>query len=406
MRVMIAAIGSMGDVLPYTGLAARIKAAGHDVSIAAYGTFAETIRECGAEFREIPGDPTVAGGWTQAKDTKRAFRSALGETVALGESILAAAKQGTDAMLVSVGSFAGVHVAESLDIPSMGVFVEPLFPTADHLPSFLGVGGSLGPVGNRAVNGLFMSVAGLLTRPGIKELRSRLGLTPLSGRRLNEQMSRWPVLHGYSAAVLPKPDDYPPVWEVAGYFWPHDRAGWEPAAELADFIGAGPPPVYVSFGSRAMTDEEGVRIAATVEEALSRAEVRGVLQAGWAGLVSRSERVLTIGQTDYRWLFPRMAAVVHHCGAGTTAAGLRAGVPTVPVPILASQPFWASRIALLGAGTKPIPYRKLTASALGDAIAAAVGDASYQTAAAEVSRRIAEEDGAGQVIEAIDRITR
>lgn len=406
MRVLIVAIGSMGDVVPYTGLAARLREAGHEVSIAAYQQFAETIRDCGAEFREIPGDPTVLGEWTQAKNTSGAFRGVLGKTVELGESILGAAKQGTDVMLLSVAAINGVHVAESLDIPSMGVFVEPLFPTSAHLPSFVGVGGSLGPMGNRVANGLFMGAAGLLTRGGIRELRSRLGLPALTRRKLAEKIDAWPVQHGYSPSVLPKPTDYQAPWEIAGYFWPAVRPTWEPSAELVDFLAAGPPPVYVSFGSRQMSDEEASKTAVLVEDALRQAGVRGVLQAGWAGLVGRSDSTLTIGQTSYEWLFPQMAAVVHHCGAGTTGSGLRAGVPTVPVPILASQPFWAGRVAALGAGPKPLPYKKLTADRLAGAISAALTDPSYRTAATDISRRIAAEDGAGNVIAALDRLAR
>jgi UDP:flavonoid glycosyltransferase YjiC (YdhE family) len=163
--------------------------------------------------------------------------------------------------------------------------------------------------------------------------------------------------------------------------------------------------VYVSFGSRQMSEQEKKATATIVEEALRRVGVRGVIQAGWAGLVARSEHTMTVGHTSYEWLFPRMAAVVHHCGAGTTGSGLRAGVPTVPVPILASQPFWANRIAAVGAGPKPVPYKKLSVDRLAGAISDALSKPGYRAAAHEISRRIATEDGAGAVIRAIDRLT-
>jgi UDP:flavonoid glycosyltransferase YjiC (YdhE family) len=131
--------------------------------------------------------------------------------------------------------------------------------------------------------------------------------------------------------------------------------------------------------------------------------MRGVIQAGWSGLVSRSERTVTIGETSYDWLFPRTAAVVHHCGSGTTACGLRAGVPTVGIPIIGSQPLWAGRVAALGAGPAPVPYKKLTVDRLTEAISAAVSRPEYRAAAQEVSRRMAAEDAAGRVLAAVDR---
>ncbi|MFG2050661.1 glycosyltransferase [Micromonospora sp. NPDC048935] len=402
MRVLIVALGTMGDVAPYTGLVPRLREAGHEVAIAAYPRFADLVRAAGAEFREMPGDPAVVGEWTQAENSSQAMRGITAKTLELGESILTAAKEGADVLLLSMPAQQGVHVAESLGIPSMGVFLQPVFPTADHPPSFIGTGGSLGSWGNRASGNLLLGVMGRLVSGATRELRSRLGLRPLGRRELGAQMDAWPVLHGYSPSVLPRPADWRPALEVAGYFWPAVPAGWAPPAELADFLAAGPPPVYVGFGSRKISD--AARIAETVDEALRRVDARGVIHAGWGDLTSRSDRTITIGETPHEWLFPRMAAVVHHCGAGTTAAGLRAGVPTVGVPILGDQPFWAGRVVALGAGPAPVPYRKLSVDRLTKALSAALGDPSYRTAAAGLRDRIATEDGAGNVLAALDRL--
>ncbi|GII66524.1 glycosyl transferase [Sphaerisporangium krabiense] len=404
MRVLIVALGTMGDVAPYTGLAAPLRAAGHEVAIAAFPRFAELVRACGAEFREIAGDPAAAGGWTQAENSSRALRSVTAQTLELGESVLAVAKDGIDVLLLSMPAQAGMYVAESLGIPSMGLFLQPLFPTAAHPPSFLGTGGSLGSWGNRAAGHLVLGLMGRLAVRGIRELRARLGLPPATRRELGAQMDAWTVLHAYSPSVLPRPVDWRAGLEVSGYLWPAVPPDWRPPADLAGFLDAGPPPVYVGFGSRNIAD--GARIVEVVEEALRLAGARGVLHAGWAGLASRSDRLLTIGQTPHEWLFPRMAAVVHHCGAGTTAAGLRAGVPTVGVPILGDQPFWAGRVAALGAGPRPVPYGKLSAARLAEAISGAVSDPSYRTAATALSRRVAVENGAGAVVAALDRVAR
>ncbi|SDM36981.1 glycosyltransferase [Allokutzneria albata] len=399
MRVLIVAVGTMGDVAPYTGLVPRLVEAGHEVAIAAYPRFAELIRSCGAEFRDIPGDPAARGEWTQAENSSQAARGAASKGLELGEAILAAAKQGTDVLLLSMAAQPGVHVAESLGIPSIGVFLQPLFPTTEHPPSFLGVGGSLGGWGNRAAARAVMGVMGRLMSRTTMELRSRLGLPTRTRAQLAEQHAAWPVLHGYSPSVLPRPADWRPGLEVCGYFWPAPRPEWTPPQELLDFLADGPPPVFVGFGSRKIADAP--RIAGLVDEALRLAGVRGVIQAGWADLTTSSSNTITIGEAPHEWLFPQVSAVVHHSGAGTTAAGLRAGVPTVGVPILGDQPFWAGRVAGLGAGPTPVPYKKLTARRLADAIASAPA---FADRARELGRRIATEDGAGAVVAAVNRL--
>jgi UDP:flavonoid glycosyltransferase YjiC (YdhE family) len=403
MRVLIVAVGTMGDVAPYTGLVPALREAGHEVAIAAYPRFAGLVESTGAEFREIAGDPAVQGEWTQAENSTQAAKGVAAKQLELGESILAVAKQGADVLLLCMAAQSGVHVAESLGIASIGLFLQPVFPTSEHPPSFLGTSGSLGSWGNRAAAKLVVGMMGKLLAKSTAQLRSRLGLPALSRKQLVGQLSSWPVLHGYSPSVLPRPKDWRPGAEVSGYFFPAVPEGWRPPAELTEFLAAGPKPVYIGFGSRKIADAP--RIAALVDEALRIAGARGVIQAGWVGLVSGSHDTITIGETPHSWLFPRMAAVVHHSGAGTTAAGLRAGVPTVGVPILGDQPFWAGRVAALGAGPAPVPYKKLTAQCLADAIGAALTTPSYRDAASALSGRIASEDGPGNVVAAISKLT-
>ncbi|MFD0652644.1 glycosyltransferase [Streptomyces malaysiensis] len=146
--------------------------------------------------------------------------------------------------------------------------------------------------------------------------------------------------------MVPRPADWPSQVEVVGYWWPARPRDWQPPAELTDFLQAGPPPVFIGFGS--MAPGQGERLGELVTAAVARAGVRAVVQAGWAGLTASGDDILTVGDLPHDWLFPRTAAVVHHAGAGTTAAGLRAGVPAVAVPAMADQPFWAARLHRLG----------------------------------------------------------
>jgi UDP:flavonoid glycosyltransferase YjiC (YdhE family) len=166
-----------------------------------------------------------------------------------------------------------------------------------------------------------------------------------------------------------------------------------------DFLQSGPPPVYIGFGSMAGRDPE--RRAEIALEALKRSGQRGVLLTGWGGLQPRDlpDDVYAVDSVPHDWLFPQMAAVVHHGGAGTTAAGLRAGTPTVIVPFFGDQPFWGRRVAELGVGPAPIPQKQLSVERLAAAIRTAAGDPAMRARAQELGRRIRQEDGVARAVE-------
>jgi UDP:flavonoid glycosyltransferase YjiC (YdhE family) len=133
--------------------------------------------------------------------------------------------------------------------------------------------------------------------------------------------------------------------------------------------------------------------------------VRALVQSGWANLdATDGDDILTIGAAPHSWLLPRTAAVVHHGGAGTTAAGLRAGIPAVTTPIYADQPLWGGRLAALGVGPAPVPFTRLNAERLGEAIREVVSRPSYRDRAAALGRVLATEDGAAPVVAAVDRL--
>jgi len=211
------------------------------------------------------------------------------------------------------------------------------------------------------------------------------------------------VLHGFSAHVLPRPADWRPGLEVVGYWPSPEPPGWVPPPELVDFLDAGPAPVFVGFGS--MGSGQDGWLSETVAGALRRSGGRAVVQAGWAGLEGVGPDVLTIGDVPHSWLFPRVAAVVHHGGAGTAGAAFTAGTPAVAVPVYADQPLWGERIRALGVGPAPLPFRALTADALAERIRD-LQTGRYRDAAADLGRRVRTEDGAGRVVEALGALGR
>ncbi|MFF3332373.1 glycosyltransferase [Streptomyces sp. NPDC002888] len=404
MRILIAAAGSRGDVAPYTGLGAELRRAGHDVALAATDAFEPLVRGAGLEFRSLPGRPRARGGLT---DRRALMRSAVAFVTELGHGFADAVAQGTDLLLLSATTAPlGWHVTEATGIPGIGVYLQPTAPTGDFPPVVMGTR-SLGRLGNRAAGHLALHMADRVYTRAVTALRHRLDLPPLGpgAMRRRQERADWPVLHGFSTALVPRPADWRPGLEVAGTWWPYLNEGERLPARLEDFLAAGPRPVFVGFGS--MAPGEGERLGEIVVRALRAAGLRGVLQAGTAGLTADGgDDVLTVGDVPHALLFPRVAAVVHHAGAGTSAAALRAGVPAVPVPVTADQPFWAGRLAALGAASAPVPFPSLTAERLAEVLGRAVRQQSYTRAAATAARHLAAEDGAGQVLKAVERMAR
>lgn len=407
MRVVIAAVGSLGDVAPYTGLAAALADAGHTAAIATHAPYEAAVRAADVEFLPLAMDPrqVLAGerGRRAAGGSPLAVRHSIAMIAEhqrdLGQGLLAAAT-GADVLLLSPMAWLGWHVAEGLGIRSAGVYLQPWTPTAAFPPAAMTTR-SLGGWGNRAAARMLRAAGQRPARSVIADLRRQLGLAPLTPSRSFAQMDRdrWPIYYGFSPGVVPAPRDWPAWHRVVGYWWPVPDPGWTPPDELVAFLDAGDPPVYVGFGSMPAADPS--HLASVITDAVRAAGVRAVVQSGDADAHLRGDDILALGPAPHAWLFPRTAAVVHHCGAGTTAAGVRAGTPTVPVPVMVDQPFWAQRLHALGVATAPIPAARLTADRLADAIRTAVSSADLRRHAAALARQIAPEDGYAPVVDAL-----
>ena len=300
-------------------------------------------------------------------------------------------------------ALAGYHIAEKLGIPGVLSLPVPLFsPTrafpSPILPPGLDLGGPLNKLSHRLV-------VALTTAPYRKLVttwrRETLLMPPADDERL---LGGKPVLriYPYSPHVLPVPPDWDDSTAVTGYWFLKPDPTWQPPADLVAFLDNGAAPVYIGFGSMAAPD--AARTTAIVLEAVQKAGVRAVLASGWGGLVGSAlhANVFALESAPHEWLFPRMAAVVHHGGAGTVAAGLRAGKPTVVCPLFGDQPFWGHRIHTLGVGPKPVPLKRLTVDGLAQAIHLAVTDEGMCRRAETLGGNIRAENG---VVKAVDLIT-
>jgi sterol 3beta-glucosyltransferase len=297
-----------------------------------------------------------------------------------------------------------LHVAEKMNIPAILSLPLPFYTPTREFPVPFMSGIHLGRWFNRFSYRL-MGLSNGLHASNIKDFRVKtLGLPPV--RRFSDLLVRSdgspvPVIYPYSQHLLPVPKDFPPHVHVTGYWFLDHSADWQPEPELLRFLEAGPPPIYVGFGS--MGGNGGQKRATIALEALQQSGQRGLLASGWGGLKSFDlpSDVFMLDTVPHAWLFPRVAAVVHHGGAGTTAAGLRAGKPTVVCPFLGDQPFWGDLVYQRGVGPKPIPQSRLTTDRLAKAITTAVKDDTIKQNAEGLGEKIRAEDGVTRAVEII-----
>jgi len=406
MRIVVLSVGSRGDVQPYLALARGLRHVGHDVVLAAPPTFAALAETYRVPFAPVGPDwrtllqqqqfQTIVetGRWVQElPKLARAVRIAIEQLLHDAWTVV----QGAEALVATVIGPLGSSLAERRGIPYIEAAMQPLTPTAAFPSAAVTLPMDLGVVGNQLSHRLLEQLFWQLYRRHINRFRRRvLGQAPYPFWGPMEALRRAGVtrLYAFSPLVVPRPTDWPAATAVTGYWFLPTLPGWRPASQLEAFLAAGPPPVYVGFGSMFGSDPEAT--LRLVLRALALSGQRGVLARGWGGLVTERalpEQSILIDEAPHDWLFPQMAALVHHGGAGTTGAGLRAGVPAVVVPHLFDQAFWARRVAALGAGPALIPRPQLTAERLAVAITAAVEQPQLRAAAQSVGTQIRAEPG-------------
>ncbi|HEX9900338.1 MAG TPA: glycosyltransferase [Candidatus Methylomirabilis sp.] len=415
IRVTILALGSRGDVQPYLNLGEGLHRAGHRVALISFGNFRRLVEDRGLDFYPIRGDPRqiLAGAAGQALASSgqnilrmwSAVMRSFGDlTRTLPSDLDLAAVRDSDVLISQLpGGIYAYDVAEKHGIRLVRAEVLPMTETSAFpmipFPTSL----SFVPGYNRLSFHLAARIMWSGFGPSINRWRKvTLGLPPWgwAGPFGRVHAEKVPVLCGFSRHVVPPPPDWGDHVHVTGYWFPGEKE-WSPDEGLVQFLESGPAPVFLGFGSMPVGDPE--RTTALLLAAVRLSGHRAVIQAGWGGLgqASLPENVWRLGEAPYEWLFPRMSALVHHGGSGTTALGLRAGVPAVIVPFVFDQFYWGNRLAELGAGPRPIPFRRLTAERLAEAIQAA-GDAGVRRRAADLGSKVRAEDGVGKAIQILE----
>ena len=418
MHIAIIALGSRGDVQPYIALGKGLKEAGHIVRLATTQEFEAPAKSHGLEFRSMHGNSQEgieSKEWRELSEKgnliaimRHLMKEYQRAVIEMLEDGLVACQEMNLLITGSMGLHIGIALAEKLRIPLLQAHLIPIRPARTFpsvlLPQTLP---NLGGAFNLASSRLILQMAWLGGRPVINQARKKvLGLPPASfAEPFHSSRSKgFPVLYGFSPSVIPAPADWGADDHVTGYWFLDSADDWMPPTALLDFLQAGSPPVYIGFGS--MSSRKPEETTDLVIKTLKKTNQRGLLFSGWGGLHKENlpASMFMIDSTPHSWLFPRVAAVVHHGGAGTTAAGLRAGVPSIVVPFLIDQPFWGQRVYDLGVGPAPIPRRKLTVDRLAQAIQEAVTNTSMRQRAAELGSKIQAEDGIANAVEVIQRI--
>lgn len=420
MRIVIVTIGTRGDVQPYIALATGLQRAGHKLTICTHATFRPFVESHGVAFAPLAGDirallASDAGRrlvaqrnpWTAVRQLHTLAAPLLGHVMA---DILAA----TDGAELILGSTLGylnaVTAAQVNDAPLVLAGLQPFTPTSAFPVPLLAPAQHRLPA-EGGFNRLSFHIAYRLLQLASARLANRwrrelTGLRPLGYRDVFGPLidARSPVLYGFSSHLLPRPGDYGAQTIVTGFWFLEQQPTWQPPEELAAFLAAGDPPVYIGFGSA--PDRDPGQVGQSAIDALQQSGQRGILAAGWEGLATQRlpPTILQIDAAPHDWLFPRVSLVVHHGGIGTAAAALRAGVPQIVVPFSADQPFWAAQLYQRGVTPAPLPRRRLRGATLASAIRAALHDKTIQTNVRRLASALRQEDGVAAAVAAINRL--
>ena len=408
MRIAIVANDTRGGVQPYLALGLGLQAAGHDVRVVAPSDFAGMFSEAGLPMAPLSGsvEATLRGSGGEgnrgpiasmrfvARELPKRMQGWTRETLEGCE--------GADIITGGVGGMVvGRAVAEKLGRPFIETHLQPVgAPTAAYPGVLLpGTPDWLGGWGRRMSHHLTEAALWMPFRRAMASSREQvLGLTgAMPG------LEARPALYGFSRHILPALPQRDRPRHVTGYWTRETDASWSPPAGLEAFLAQGGPVVSIGFGS--MADDDPEAVTDLVLGAVRDAGARAILLAGWGGFQTLAdEDVYCADVLPHDWLFPKVDAVVHHGGAGTTGAAFQSGTPAIVVPFTMDQPFWGARVAALGVGPSPIPRRRLSRARLAEALASTLADGKMRERASILGAKVRAEDGVAEAVEHLERL--
>jgi len=410
MKVTILTYGSRGDVQPFIPLSLALMSRGHAVKLVAPARFKDLVEEYGVNFVPLAGDPAELSRRLNDSgyNTIKMVREIMRHAVEIGHDVLLQVEKSCEDADLVIHTFlhaVGAHtVARERNIPDIHVQIFPVFtPTGDYpnvtLPNL-----RIRSL-NRLTHQMARSVSIRISQVGFDQVRHRVGLperklySPFDG---DAHRPPTPILCAWSPNVIPPSNDWSANVHVTGYFHDETFNAYLAPDKLQRFLANGKPPICVSFGS--MLNKDAEKIDRVIRECLERTGNRGIILSGWNQLspVVSSNDFLYLDAVPHQWLLPHCKAFIHHGGAGTASAGLRAGIPNIVIPFTADQPFWGNKIHAIGAGPKPIPVKRLSVRKLTGAIQES-DEITIRMGANTIGQKLRTEEGAVAAVDLIEK---
>ena len=400
MRLTMISIGSTGDVRPYVILGKELNRRGHDVTVAAFSPFEKMIKDAGLDFYPLAGDvvkfmASIMKPGTTGINYLQRVQNAIREVAGPLLNNMQAACKDAEAIITTFFGSSMYSIAEKNNVPCIQTQYYPM-DYNDVMPISSAPGLKAGKAWNKMTYKVGYLLINSLEHRYLTGWRKEQGMRvrkirPMPDYTVNGHQI--PVLYAVSPLLMPRPLSWNEHIHMTGFWTETEKPDYTPDKALSAFLAAGEKPVYIGFGS--MVSGDMGKTLSIVLEAVEQSGIRAILQKGWGGaeVTAPSSRVHVADYIPHEWLFEQVAAVVHHGGAGTTAAGLKAGKPTLIIPFGGDQPFWGMRVRALGLGPKPIRREFLTAERLTRALVDLTQTKSYCVAARELGMRLREENG-------------
>lgn len=415
LQIVMLIVGTRGDVQPFVAIGKCLQEYGHRVRLATHSNFEEFVLSAGLEFYPLGGDPKVLAAYMvknkgflpsgpseiqiQRHQIKEIIFSLLPACV--DADPITEVSFEVDAIIANPPAYGHTHVAEALKVPLHIFFTMPWTPTNEFPHPLSRV---MQQVGYRLSYQIVDSLIWLGIRDMINEFRKKkLKLRPVTYLSGSNNSPDVPYGYIWSPHLVPKPKDWGPKIDVVGFCFLDLASNYVPPDSLVKWLEAGKEPIYIGFGS--LPVEEPEKMTRIIVKALENTGQRGIINKGWGGLGNLAERkdfIYLLDNCPHDWLFARCAAVVHHGGAGTTAAGLKAACPTTVVPFFGDQPFWGERVHARGVGPSPIPVDEFSLEKLVAAIRVML-DPMVKERAVELSKAMENEDGVAGAVQAFHR---
>jgi vancomycin aglycone glucosyltransferase len=391
MRILLAPHGTRGDVQPMVALALGLQERGHNVSFVSPANFVTWIQSYGFDTQSdgIDVEALLRSPGSDLQSLSWQMRYLSINTPLLFEPV-AQASDGCDLIVGAGLQFAASSVAEWRQVPYAHVVFCPCASPNSVTPPPNVHSQTLPRWVNRMLWKAAAPMADLALRGHINRGRANVGLKA-QDRPISQLLKERTILAA-DRDLGPLADDAP-TNAVSTDAWVLDEPGTLDR-RIETFLQQGRAPVYIGFGSMvALRAPQLVEDAVAAVRAIGR---RAIIAGGWAALnrhTKAADDLLTIDDVPHALIFPKVAAAVHHGGAGTTTAAARAGVPQVLLPHILDQYYWAHRVEALGLGPPAVPIQRVTAEVLRNRIDRAVNDHLIQDQANKFAPAIAARNG-------------